>query len=343
MTAMARAPGVALRMAQVTWYRHRWAIAGILGMFGAAAVVLLADGAAIRAWLDGNGIARCLDVNTRCGWNKAWITFSGSPDAFRSADIAKLLRAVPSATALLAGLAWLTREFETGSFRYTWVQGISPLRWLLGTFLTLAAIAAGAAMACGAAFDWWYRVAQVTVNVVPNRGWDWDAFELSPPALVSWTIFAMALAMLTGAVIRRTVPAMASFAVIYAGCLTLAEWQLRPRLLALSPVVTRWHIESLRVPPSGNWNDLQLGSWLTGPGGHVLSQARELSVWIRIGQSSQPHPDQWMAAHHYASWIAYQPHSRLLVFQLIWALILLTVSAWSVLAAVWLLRRASSR
>lgn len=53
--------------------------------------------------------------------------------------------------------------------------------------------------------------------------------------------------------------------------------------------------------------------------------------------------NHWLAAHHYASWIAYQPHSRLVLFQLILALILLTASACSVLAAVWLFRREYSR
>jgi hypothetical protein len=347
MTAMAHAPGVALRMAQVTWYRHRRAIAGILGLFGAATVVLLADGAAMRSWIDHYGLAGCLDVSGNHGITpcrgvrvfKVLGTFTGN--AFFAADIAKLLRALPPAAALSAGLAWLTREFETGSFRYTWVQGISPVRWLLGTFLTLAGTAAAAAAVCGAAFGWWFRVAWWPVAVMPVKGWGWDAFELSPVSLVSWTVFAMALAMLAAALIRRTVPAMASFAVTYAGCLILAEWQLRPRLLTLAPLVTRWHWDIL--PETPRWDDLLLSSWVTGPDGHVLSLARLSRVLSTIPQGSQAHEDQWLAAHHYASWVAYQPHSRLAVFQLILALILLTASASSVLAAIWLLRRQSSR
>ncbi len=340
MTAMIHPPDVALRMVQVTWYRHRRAIACILGPFGAATVILLADGTAMRSWLDRNGIAQCLDAGTYCARKAAWTTFSGG-DSFFASDISKLLRAVPASVALFAGPPWLTREFETGSFRYTWVQGISPVRWLLGTFLTLAGIAAAAAAVCGAAFDWWYHVAQWPVNVVPARGWDWDAFELSTVSMVSWTVFAMALAMLTAALIRRTVPAMASFAVTYAGCLALAEWQLRPRLLTLAELVTRWPLDSRQATP--RQYDLLLSWWFTGPDGHVLPQARVFSVLSRVPPGSPSQMNHWLAAHHYASWIAYQPHSRLVLFQLILALILLTASACSVLAAVWLFRREYSR
>jgi hypothetical protein len=48
---------------------------------------------------------------------------------------------------------------------------------------------------------------------------------------------------------------------------------------------------------------------------------------------------QWLAAHHYTYWGAYQPASGLLIHQFAFTLILLAVSAVSVLAAVWLIRR----
>jgi hypothetical protein len=351
MTAVVHMPDATRRAARITWYRHRWAVAAILGVFGAAALLLLGEGIAMRAWLDGNGIAQCLPGNggvrdTICQRNQALVgqytDGSSGQAAFFAGDTAHLLLAVPLAAAMFAGLPWLTREFETGSFRYTWVQGINPVRWLLGTFGSLAGIAAAAALVCGLLFEWWYRIAQWPVHVTPASGWDWDAFGLSPIALVGWTVFAMALAMLIAAVLRRTVPAMAAFAVSYAGCLFLGQWWLRPRLLDFAPVVARQPKDAAWFPL--HWNDLWLNGWLTAPDGHVLTAAQELKLYTTMSQSPRGvSQDQWLAAHHYVSWVAYQPYSRLLLFQLALAIGLLGLSALAVLVTVWLLRRKAER
>jgi hypothetical protein len=76
------------------------------------------------------------------------------------AFIGRALYLIPLVTAMFDGVPWVTREFETGSFRYTWVQGISRTEWLLGTFLPLAATAALAATAFGFAAQWWDHDAQ---------------------------------------------------------------------------------------------------------------------------------------------------------------------------------------
>lgn len=354
MTAIASVPGVARftggawRMARITWFRHRWAITAILGAFGVAALVLLGEGIAMRAWLDANGIAHCLP--TSAGSRDAFCLRSQSllgqftdgssgEAAFFAGDTAHLLLAVPAAAALFGGLPWLTREFETGSFRYTWVQGINPRRWSLGTFGSLAAVAAFCAVVLGVVFDWWYRIAMWPVNVTPDMGWDWDNFGLSPITLAGWTVFAMALAMLSAAAIRRTVPAMAAFAAGYAGCLFLGQWWLRPRLLSIAPVVARQPMGTFY--PS-HWHDLLLNGWITAPDGHVLTAAQELKLYFAMAQSHfSGTQGQWLAAHHYVSWIMYQPHSRLVLFQLAMALALLVLSALLVLAAVRLLRARS--
>lgn len=341
MTAIVHMPDAARRAARITWYRHRWAVAAILGVFGVATVVLLAEGIAMRVWLHGNGTAHCMSGpwDAICQRNQSSAEqFTGGASgqaAFLAGDTAHALLAVPLAAAMFAGLPWLTREFETGSFRYTWVQGMNPVRWLLSTFGSLAAIAAAAAVACGLVFDWWYRIAQWPVNITPSRGWDWDGFGLSAIALVGWAVFAMALAMLTAAVIRRTVPAMAVFAAGYAGCLFLGQEWLRPRLLAIAPVVRRENWGAFPDPGA-----YYISSWMTGPDGKVLTPHQEISAYTAASGSKM---SQWLTAHHYANWISYQPHDRLVLFQLAMALGLLGLSTLSVLVTVWLLRRRTAR
>lgn len=255
---VARFTGVAWRMARITWFRHRWAVTAILGVFGVAALVLLGEGIAMRAWLDANGIAHCLPMSAGnedafCRSGESLVAQFSAGDsgeaAFFAGDTAHLLLAVPAAAALFGGLPWLTREFETGSFRYTWVQGINPR------------------------------------------------------------------------------------------CLFLGQWWLRPRLLSIAPVVSRQPMGSFY--PS-HWNDLWLNGWITAPDGHSLTAAQELKLYLAISQSRfSGTQGQWLAAHHYVSWAAYQPHSRLVLFQLAMALALLVLSALLVLAAVRLLRARS--
>jgi hypothetical protein len=338
MTAMA------VRMGRVTWHQHRWAVMAILGVFGVAAVLLLAEGAATRSWLAAAGLTRCFGegVDCRLGSQAALNQFMGGADGqavFFAGDTVHLLLAVPPAAALFAGLPWLTREFETGSFRYTWVQGISPVRWLLGVFGSLAAVAAVAAALCGVVFNWWYRFAQWPANITPARGWDWDAFGLSPIALVGWTVFAMALATLFAALLRRTVPAMAAFAVTYAGCLLFGLYWFRAWLLSLFPAVTRQN--GLFVTGPANQVDYFVTTWTTGAGGHVLTEQQEVAASIAAYRHADP--GQWIAAQHYVAWLSYQPHSRLAFFQLALTLVLLVLSALLVLAAVRLTRWGTRR
>ena len=324
------------RMTRVTWYRHRAALAGIIAVFGIATAFLIVDGVVLRSWVDAHHIAGCLTAPISGQVNcprAAWDSFSGFKMTFRP-DVPWSLIAIAPALALFAGLPWVTREFDTGSFRYTWVQAISPRRWLLGTFGSLAVTAAAAAAVCGLAFGWWFRLAQWQ-GLYPGYPWYWEHFELTPLSMACWTLLAMALALLTGMLIRRTVPAMAAFVLIYGAWLFFADPWLRPHLFTIGPVVRP---QSWVSPSNGlSFADNVLDNWFTGPGGHRVAMD---SVLRRIPQNLNfTSVDRWLAQNHYTYWISYQPAGRVWIFQLAWAAILLTVAAACVLAAAWLLRR----
>jgi hypothetical protein len=249
-------------------------------------------------------------------------------------DVPWSLIAIAPALALFAGLPWVTREFDTGSFRYTWVQSISPRRWLLGTFGSLAVIAAAAAVLCGLAFGWWFRLAQWQ-GLYPGYPWYWEHFELTPLSMACWTLLAMALALVIGVAVRRTVPAMAAFVLTYGAWLFFADPRLRPHLFTIGTVVKPALLES---PSQGlRYEDYVVDSWFTGPGGHRAATGSVLHriPWNLPGINA----DRWLAQNHYAYWISYQPAARVWVFQLAWAAILLTAAAACVLSAVWLLRK----
>ena len=329
--AAGRPPGVAVRMARVTWYRHRGAMAGIAALFALAVAVLLAEGLAMRHAL--GGLSRCLVTDAHgsvCAGTPAWDGFGIRP--YYVDDLSQMLNVLPLLAAMFAGVPWLTREFETGSFRYTWVQGIGRRDWLLGTFGPLALTGAAAAATAGLVYDWWYRVAQWASAAFPYGGWNWVPFGLAPEVLVGWTVFGMALALPVALLVRRTVPAMAACAAGFVAVYILVNWKLRDWLLSLAPVTAHGQFSNAAAP---SWNDLFLRGWLSGPGGRPAGSG----VIRTLNSMTGTQVDRWIARHHYAYLIAYQPHDRLQLFQFTVAALLLVGAAALTLAATWLLRR----
>jgi hypothetical protein len=323
------------RMTRVTWCRHRAAVLAIIAVFGVAIAFLIADGVWLRTWVDTHHIAACFGAAEPGPGNcspAAWLEFNGTP-GFRP-DVPWALIAVAPVLALFAGLPWVTREFDTGTFRYTWVQGVSPRRWLLGTFGSLAVVAAATAVLCGVAFGWWFQIAQWQ-GMYPGYPWYWEHFELTPLSMACWMLLAFALALVTGVAVRRTVPAMAAFMLSYGAWLYFSIRWLQPHLLTIAPVVKRLPLNQGR--PGLPYADYVVNVGFAGPGGHQYGMETVLSriPWNQPGLQV----NQWLAEHHLTYWISYQPASRIWSFQLAWAAILLTIAAASVLAAVYLLRK----
>jgi hypothetical protein len=304
------------RLVRHTWYRHRLTLLGVAAGYAAVAGWLLANGASTRAFLSAHHLYGCINSIASNGGSGScrslfWASFANGGFWVRIISLA-VLATVPI-MATFAGLPWLTREFETGSFRYTWVQSISPLRWLLGTFGQIALISAICAGLCGAAFGWWHQATQWQTGSMEGP-WYWDTFYQTPLSMVSWMVLAMA-----------------AFAVSFAGLLFLTEWRLLRDLLQVAPVVKRVPFVTGTNWPL-HWSDYFVSGWYSDASGHRLSQVAELEL---IGG----HSAQWNVQHGYTSWVAYQPAGRVWIFQLAAAAILLAVAAAMTGTAIWLFRR----
>ncbi len=173
---------------------------------------------------------------------------------------------------------------------------------------------------------------QWATGAYPSGGWNWVPFGLAPQILAGWAVFAMALALPVALLLRRTVVAIASCAVLFVTSFTLVNWQLRDWLLTLAPAAARSHYGNMSAPA---WNDLYLRSWLTGPGGSPASG----TVVSRLGSVTSAQADRWIAQHGYTYWVAYQPHDRLQLFQFVVTAMLLALAFVLTLAAMWPLAR----
>ena len=238
---------------------------------------------------------------------------------------------VPVLLGVFLGAPVLAREFETGTFRFAWTQGCGRLRWAVSKLVLLAVVVTAVTWAFTELFSWYYHAFLVDGQVsrlLPL------AFGLLGVAFAAWTLAAFAIAVFFGALIRRTLPAMAA---------TLATWTF----LAIGTAVwLRQHYQApLKTtavnPPADAW---VLGNYATGPNGQVLSQRALNQLFQQAPASVQnsPNPNalqNWLTQQHYTQWTSYEPASRFWHFQLIEGGWLLALSVVLIAAAIWLVRR----
>jgi hypothetical protein len=156
-------------------------------------------------------------------------------------------------------------------------------------------------------------------------------------SFAAWTLLAFAMAAFAGALIRRTVPAMAA---------TLTVWTV---LDVTTMMALRQHYEApattTGTPASGA---LLLSQWYTGPNGKPVSQATMTNVMQQapasvrqsVNQAGDPAAMQsWLSKQHYTQWFSYDPASRFWHFQLIEGTWLLALSLILLTATIYLVRR----
>ena len=240
-------------MTWVTWRQFRYQGALAAALLAALAVLLLISGMhAAQVWH--SALAGCRKDNS-CG------NLSLSNGAFTT-----LVASEQAAVPLLAGLFWgapmVAHELETGTNQFAWTQSITRRRWLAvraGWLLLAGAVFAGAVSAL---VTWWMG---------PDHALTADAFkanrfDITGIAPVGYAIFAMALGICAGALLRRTLPALAVTLAGFAGIRELIALWLR--LATLTPVTAYY---KLTASPSPKGSYLTVSQGIVGPNGQPRS------------------------------------------------------------------------
>jgi hypothetical protein len=123
-----------------------------------------------------------------------------------------VLLAVPAVVGMFAGAPLLAREHQTGVIRYIRVQGLSPDRWLAGTLILTGTVIAVQAILVGMLFNWVLSLQGYQPELIFN-----NTSDSQFPTFPAWCVFAYALGVACGALIRRTLPAIAAFLLCYCG------------------------------------------------------------------------------------------------------------------------------
>lgn len=328
-----RTPGVVgwRQMVRVTYVQHKTALFVLVTLFGMAAAAVLVTGS-------GPHTALASYLNAHCAQRPRALTSCVRAESTLSADSTTLtvllitLRGVPLLIGMFLGAPLLAREFESGTFRFVWTQGVGRVRWLAAKLVLLGGGAMIGSLALSELVSWW--VSPFNAAGFASR-WQPGQFDLTRVTLTTWALLAFVLGVCLGAIGRRTLPAIALSAGVVMALLVSAFFWLDNWFLGLGAVqyrpgagqVTSVVVGSLHrfassardaAGPAGSW---LVRSWMTNADGHPLSASAAQSVLLRAAVATQSLANDknatlpWLARHHYTYWVSYQPASRYWLFQ----------------------------
>jgi ABC-type transport system involved in multi-copper enzyme maturation permease subunit len=239
-------------------------------------------------------------------------------------------------TPVLVGLFWgaplVAAEAEAGTTQFAWMQSVTRKRWLavkIGWMLVAAAIWGGV---ISALVTWWAS----PTNAEQANQFDPGRFDIMGIVPVSYSLFAVALGVTAGAVLRRTLPARAvTLAGFIAVRVVITLW-LRSHYI--SAVTTTYSVLGNYGPTGAYW---RLASGVIGPNGQPLPQPNNTFYFDDIPQTylpracsgvagpngGNPTPACTQALSHFHEFLTYQPGDRFWAFQGIEAGIFLALTA----------------
>jgi hypothetical protein len=302
-------------MIRFTWHRFRTQTLIALGALAVLAVVLAITGIQLTHAYDA-AVAACRPRGDCAPGPRSALNFPSDSELTLANVLNTLVVAVPGLVGIFWGAPLIAREFETGSFRLAWTQGVTRTHWLavkLGFVGVASMIAAGL---LSLMVTWW------SSPIAAVYGGRLSSFHSSGLAPVGYAAFAFALGAAAGLLIRRTLPAIAVTLAIFAAVAFAFPIWVRPHLLPPDQATVALSAASINgfafspdhrallvqtVPPDipGDWI---LSSQLTTPDGRPASA-------VRVTAACGPHAagnscQAYIESLHLRQTVSYQPASR---------------------------------
>jgi hypothetical protein len=321
-------------MTWLIWRQHRGEalVAGLALTLLAA--LLLVTGLAIGATYQQLGVGDCLGAAPAAHCVDALAAFHQATGFWRGATL--WFAFVPMILAMLVGAPLVAREYERGTFRLVWTQGVPRARWLgrklalvVGGSLVLAAVMT-------VLLTWWrIPFARVSSDLDPQQ------FDVEGTVPLAYMAYALALAIAAGTLLRRTVPAMA---VTVAGFLVVrfpVELLARPHYLP--SVTATWdpYLQTAAAQP-GPHDWVFDGNWLDAAG-RVVDDTRITGACTSDTVHYNLEPGtaftQCTHAHGWLVQLVWQPGDRFWLFQGVETAIFAGLAALLLALTVWWVRR----
>jgi hypothetical protein len=300
-------------MNSLVWRQYRAQAAAALALLGAFAALLVITGLQIAAQWH-SALDSCAASGT-CG-NLSSTLFLGSHTV---GFLIIMTLGLPLVFGILCGAPLVAHEFETGTSVFAWTQSITRRRWLTVKAGWLLLAAAAVTGIVSGLVTWWSG----PDNALQADAFSPGRFDIMGVAPVAYALFAMALGIACGALLRRTVPAIGITVAVYIGVRMLVDEWVRPHYMA---AVT--HVYGLMdnfVPAGAVW---QIGAGVLAPGGRKLPMTDGATIGPNVSASAVPtacrslgvenHPNavlSCMRSAGYRQYVTFQPASHYWAFQ----------------------------
>lgn len=329
-------------MIWLTWRQHRMQLLAGLVMVGLAAVVFLPYGQSMRTAYAADGVGACLAQGT--GGDHCQSVLTAFMDQFNGVanHLLTWFSPAPGLVGAIVGASVLGREYEHGTWRLAWTQAVPRTRWLTAKLVLISTAITAVTLALSAVFGWFRSpMDEVSGRFAPG------AFDLEGLSLTGYTLFAFALGVLAGLLIRRTVPAIVTAFVAFLAVRLPAEYWLRqryrtPATRLLDPVGNHT-MGPGSIPSTPGSREWIISQHLVGRSGHALSTAQNAQLHQRLDALGSPAADDaYLRGLGLRLKVVYQPADRFWSFQIIEASLFIGLAAILLGFAIWSLRRRSA-
>lgn len=328
-------------MLWVTWRQHRAELVAALLLLAFVAVPMIVSGVAMHAEYHADGIAACVaDPGGRsdCGEIVDRFVDRYIEWANRLVWVAFL----PALAGVFIGAPMLAREFETGTWKLAFTQSVTRTRWLATSLGIVVAAVAVLGLLFAMLFTWWRSPLNAISGSMRST-----AFMAAPLSLAASSVFAFALGAFFGALIRRTIAAMAATLAVYVAIRIPLEEAGRPGYLT---PLTR--ITDPSTNAAADWRPAT--EWVVSSGwvdsaGRRLSDAEEWEIMNKVYDgnhvvaSGGTPVEQYLAEHGLRHYTEYHPLSAFWPMQFIEAALFLGTAAVLLTAAIWMISPGARR
>jgi hypothetical protein len=245
----------------LTWRQYRsQALAGY-GALAAMGAFLIFTGWQILDAYRTSGLARCLPV----GGQECFDLSSAFSQRYSSMQFFVLfLLAVPVLVGMFWGAPLVARELEQGTHRLAWTQSVTRGRWIASKLAIIGASTLAFSAILALAVWWWSR---------PLVATGWNSFEpgifdLRGIVPVAYTMFAVALGVALGALMRKTLPAVFTTLAVFVAVRLVLVLFVRKHYVAAKTLV--FGLDST-TPHINHGDDWILSSNMIDRAGNVVS------------------------------------------------------------------------
>jgi hypothetical protein len=315
-------------MTWLIWRQHRQQ-----ALFGAATLalvtlLLLLTGLHMHAVFQDSGLGRCLgSKHPDCGTLQS--AFESRFSTLR--QLVPFFMVLPALLGLFWGAPLIGRELEQGTHLFVWTQGVTRLRWLTSKLAALFALTVLLTVTYAVLISWWLGPLDRSTGDRFQPG----IFDQQGLVPVAYALFALALGIASGAVLKKTMPAMAATLVGFVGLRLIVAGVARKHFV--SPVTEKY-------APLPGVDTTHPGAWVFSQetidsSGRTVPQVAVSSVCRATKSSTQASLDHCVRAHGFLNTDVFQPASRFWLFQGIEAALFAGLAIALLALAVWWVRR----